>query len=49
MYNPDALLRRISKTINEEDDVSSGVVQLSFFSTDSTQLYTIENGDEDER
>ena len=48
MTNPDSLLRRLGKTINDENDESTGFIQLSLFPALSEKIYSIESGDSDD-
>ncbi len=48
MTNPDALLRRLSRTFDEDDRIENGYVQLSLFPQDYEALYTVETGDDND-
>lgn len=48
MNDPDALLRRLRKTFEEEDKVQNGYIQLSLFPQNDEDLYTVETGDEND-
>lgn len=45
LTNPDSLLRRLGKTIDDENDETMGIVQLSLFPTLDEKPYSIESGD----
>lgn len=48
IINPDVVLRRLGRTIEETDNEENEYVQLSFFSQDEKGHYTVEAGDEDD-
>ena len=48
LTNPDSLLRRLGKTIDDENDETMGIVQLSLFPTLDEKPYSIESGDADD-
>ena len=48
MINPDAVLRRLGKTVEETDKEENGYVQLSFFSPNENNPYTVEAGDDND-
>ena len=48
MLNPDAVLRRLRKTVEEDNNEINGYVQLSFFSPNDNNPYTVEAGDDND-
>ena len=48
MKNPDAVLRRLGKTVEHADNEENGYVQLSFFSSNDNNPYAIETGDDND-
>ena len=48
MIDPDALLRRLHKTFDEDDKAENGYVQLSLFPKNAESLYTVKEGDEND-
>lgn len=48
MKNPDAVLRRLGKSVEHADKEENGYVQLSFFSSNDNNSYAIETGDDND-